>query len=160
MRDVILSSLRNQSHFTCLTKQILNQMSTLGSQTFQIMLNWNKKCLSTSQKLLEKVSLKFVCYVIFVSLHGQPKIFILTMSNFRLGDYSWRPSISISTLLKKSFLKKTYKFCHFFVVARPSSLFLLYHSHFLFIWLLLEDKFLKSQKDCPNQIREKQKFSN
>lgn len=160
MRDVILSSLRNQSHFTCLTKQILNQMSTLGSQTFQIMLNWNKKCLSTSQKLLEKVSLKFVCYVIFVSLHGQPKIFILTMSNFRLGDYSWRPSISISTLLKKSFLRKTYKFCHFFVVARPSSLFLLYHSHFLFIWLLLEDKFLKSQKDCPNQIREKQKFSN
>lgn len=160
MRDVILSFLRNQSHFTCLTKQILNQMSTPGSQTFQIMLNWNKKCLSTSQKLLEKVSLKFVCYVIFASLHGQPKIFILTMSNFRLGDYSWRPSISISTLLKKSFLRKTYKFCHFFVVARPSSLFLLYHSHFLFISLLVEDKFLKSQKDCPNQIGEKQKFSN
>ena len=47
------------------------------------------------QDLLQKKNLKWLCDPIFPFLHGQSNIFILTMPNFQLGDYSWHSSISI-----------------------------------------------------------------
>ena len=41
--DIIFPLFPDQSHSPCFTKEIFNEMATLGRQTFQIMLNWIKK---------------------------------------------------------------------------------------------------------------------
>ena len=40
--DLTFPLLSDQSHSPCFTKQICDEVSTLGRQTFRIMLNWNK----------------------------------------------------------------------------------------------------------------------
>ena len=40
--DIIFPLLPDKTHSSCFTKQIFNEMSPSGRQTFQIMQNWNK----------------------------------------------------------------------------------------------------------------------
>ena len=67
-------------------------MITPGNQTSQTTPNWNKKSLTRSKDLLDNLSLKLFCDVIFLSLPGQSDIgiFILTINQqftlFSLGD--------------------------------------------------------------------------
>ena len=73
--------------FLALQCPIFNQMSTHGSQTFQIKPNWTKKPLTRSKDLSENLSCKLLCDVVFPSFRFQSHIPCFTMPNFQSVEY-------------------------------------------------------------------------
>ena len=69
--DVIFRRYPANLAFFALQCPIFNQRSTHGSQTSQITPNSNKKPLTRSKDLLENLSLKLLCNLIFLLLPGQ-----------------------------------------------------------------------------------------
>ena len=65
-------------------------MITSGSKTSQITRNTRKLSLNTSQILSEKLTLKLLCDVIFLSLPGHTNIPCFLMVNFHLDDCLWQ----------------------------------------------------------------------
>ena len=76
-------------------------MITLGNQTSQTTPNWSKKPLTRFKDLLDNLSLKLFCDVIFLSLLGQSdiEIFILTINQqftqFSLGDIATKTTDAV-----------------------------------------------------------------
>ena len=76
-------------------------MITLGNQTSQTTPNWNKKPLTRSKDLLDNLSLKLFCDVIFLSLLGESdiEIFILTINQqftqFSSGDIATKTTDAV-----------------------------------------------------------------
>ena len=89
--------------FLALKCPIFNQMGTHGSQTSQIKQNWNRKPLTRSKDLSGNLSLKLLCDVILLSLHGQTDIPCFATSNFQSEEYPWKPNLSNYTKLKQTF---------------------------------------------------------
>ena len=90
--------------FLALQRPIFNKMSTHGSQTSQIKPKLNKKPPTISKGLLENLSLKLLCDVIFLQSTDQSNIPCFTKVIFDLDDYHWQRNVSnhIKSILKTS----------------------------------------------------------
>ena len=82
-----------------LRRPIFNYMIIPGNQT-QITPTWNKKTLTKFKDVLDNLSLKLLCDVIFLSLPGQSDIACFTVVNFQSDEYSCKQNFSNYTKLK------------------------------------------------------------
>ena len=118
-------------------------MSTSGRQTFSITRNLIWKHLYISQHLLENLSLKLFCIIIFPSLPGQYDNPCFTMASLQLVGYPWKHHFSnhikfklkISNYIPEHFKKFKFQVAvwrHFLLVARSIGLYLFYNGQFSF----------------------------